>query len=67
LTSSSRRCDDVDFARDVPTSAEDVAALRRAREPRGSLEDLLRPKPDWPPPPDPASRPTAAGRAPFEL
>jgi hypothetical protein len=57
------------IAEDIPTTPEDVAALRRARERsrRGfSLEqvELLEP-PDWLP--APPRRRTFEGREPFEL
>jgi hypothetical protein len=58
-----------DLERDLPVSAEDVAALRRLRGIGGS-SPLTHPEelsPSWPSPPDVATRPTAAGREPFEL
>ncbi len=69
MRNSSQPSEAVDFARDVPTTAEDVAALRRVRELRGPQGrfDWGRLSPSWPPPPALALRPTAEGRRPFEL
>ncbi len=59
--------EDVDFERDVPTTADDVAALWRAREynrmdAHEYLDFLLQLTKDLPP-----SRETSAGRKPFTL
>jgi|GEM_PF-5504570 len=58
--------EEFDLARDLPTTAADVAALRRLKELPTPL-DWTALAPVWPPPPDLRRRPTFAGCPPFEL
>lgn len=59
---------ELDFGRDLPTTPEDIAALRRLRvnhlEPHQVLEAIEQLSPFVP---DPSLRRTAAGWVPFEL
>jgi len=66
-TVSSKRPEPLDLERDLPTTAEDVAALRRIREVRRmSFADYLRFLSRLEPP-SRSPRKTHAGHAPFEL
>lgn len=61
--------DDLDFARDLPTTAEDIAALRRLREPTGEsllprINELYAPEIFGPHPP---RTKTSEGWEPFTL
>ncbi len=66
--SSSLHSDFLDLT-GLEITPEDVAALRRLREPRSQslLEHPELLAPSWPAPGDLSRRPTAAGREPFEL
>jgi hypothetical protein len=64
---SSKRPDPLDLEKDLPTTPEDVAALRRVREIRRiSFADFLRFLSRYEGP-APSRRKTFAGYAPFEL